>query len=279
MLRQLEADMEEAYHIVDSLQRLNALLKLVRYSLQKLKLHVKDYPFKSKEEEIPIFKFIKPSFCQWQIFHTEVYNIETNMPLTDSARQQVYLGLELEYIDRFFRQHAFLYQYYKLNATEMDSIYFVRGQEINAILIYDIPEVEPEFSTRCGYMFSKFKGYEKVKEWIVDRLVYLKGNPGKTYKPESSHSEMRWTGDTINLAEIGIALYNTKQLNNGTASVAEIFHWLEDALNVNIGIPSKRYAEIKRRKRLSRTQFLDEMRDSIIHKLDNEDRYEPPKGE
>lgn len=88
---------------------------------------------------------------------------------------------------------------------------------------------------------------------------------------------MNWTGDTINLAEIGIGIYHTKQLNNGTASLSDIFRWLEEKFQVNIGVPSKRLAELRRRKRLSRTRYLDEMKESVVQKLDKEDEYEPKR--
>jgi hypothetical protein len=108
-------------------------------------------------------------------------------------------------------------------------------------------------------------------------MLYLKGNPASPLQLNSEPDDLKWTGDTINLAEIGIGIYQTKQMNNGTATLAQIFRWLEEKLQVKIGVPSKRLSELRRRKRLSRTQYLDEMKEIIIQKLDKEDEFDPTR--
>jgi len=278
LLKQLEEDLEHTcFQIKDPFQRWTATLKITREALKRLRAHVNDLKFKDKAEEIPIFKLIKPSFYQWQIYYTELYNIEINLPYGDTEKQAGFLELELLYIERFFRQYAFLYQYYKLNATELDNIYFVRGAEMQSILLPEIPDLDPEFSTSCDYLFSKFKAFDALKDWVLERLLLLKK---KNIDPQALSGnlhagEMNWTGDTIDLAEVGLGFYHTGKLNNGTAGLGEIFRWLEEKFNVNIGIPAKRFAELRKRKRLSRTRYLNEMRDSLNLKMENEDEYVP----
>ncbi|XHR95549.1 RteC domain-containing protein [Mucilaginibacter sp. UC70_90] len=278
LLKQLENDLEQAcFQIKDPLQRLTMVLKLIREALKRLKVHVRDLKFKDKEEEIPIFKYIKPSFYQWQIYYTELYNIEINLPHSDPEKQATFLEQELHYIERFFRQYAFLYQYFRLNATELDSLYFVRGAEMQSILLPEVPDLDPGFSTSCDYLFSKFRAFEALKEWILERLQLLKK---KIIDPQALFGslyagDMNWTGDTIDLAEVGLAFYHTGKLNNGTAGLGEIFRWLEEVFHVNIGVPAKRFAELRKRKRLSRTRYLNEMRDSLNLKMENDDEYIP----
>jgi len=278
LLKQLEQDLEQqSFQIKDPLEKLIASLNAIRQALDKLKSFLKDKPFKTDEEQIKFFKYTKPAFYQWQIYYAELYTIETGLPFSDAEKQVAFLDQELYYIERFFQQYAFIYQYYKLNANELDSLYFMRGGQVQSVLLPNVPDLNPEFSTSCDYLFSKFKAFENLKEWVSERLLYLKKNPHMSYQPETDIGEMNWTGDTINLAEIAIGIYHTVQVNNGSASLAEIFKGLEAMFHVNIGIPSKRMAELRRRKRLGRTQYLDEMRESIIRKLDKEDGYEPDK--
>jgi hypothetical protein len=278
LLKQLEEDLEQTcYQINDPFQRWTTALKLTREALKRLRTHFDGLKFNDKAEEIPIFKHIKPSFYQWQIYYTELYNIETNLPYGDAEKQATFLEQELLYIERFFRQYAFLYQYYKLNATELDSLYFVRGAEMQSILLPEVPDLDPEFSTSCDYLFSKFKALATLKEWVLERLLLLKK---KSIDPQALSGnlhpgEMNWTGDTIDLAEIGLGFYHTGKLNNGTAGLGEIFRWLEETFHVNIGIPAKRFAELRKRKRLSRTRYLNEMRESLNLKMENEDEYVP----
>lgn len=278
LLKQLEEDLEQAcFQIKDPFQRWTATLRITREALKRLRTHVNDLQFKDKAEEIPIFKYIKPSFYQWQIYYTELYNIETNLPHGDAEKQAAFLEQELRYIERFFRQYAFLYQYFKLNANELDSLYFIRGAEVQSILLPEVPDLDPDFSTSCDYLFSKFKALEALKDWILERLLLLRK---KNIDPQSLSGniragEMNWTGDTIDLAEVGLGFYHTGKLNNGTAGLGEIFRWLEETFHVNIGVPAKRFAELRKRKRLSRTRYLNEMRDSLNLKMENEDEYIP----
>lgn len=278
LLKQLEQDLEQiACQSKDPLVKLTLALKPIRLSLQKLKNYLNDHPFTSKEEEIRFFKYIKPDFYCWQIYYTELYTVETEMPRDNAEKQIAYFEQELHYVERFFHQYQFHYQYYRLNASELDSLYFLRGVQVESVLLPNGPDVDPNFSTSSDYLFSKIKAFELLKDWIQERLLFLRSNPLVPYQQGTDSGEMIWTGDTINLAEVGIAIFNTRQLNNGTATLSQIFRWLEEKFHVSIGIPSKRYAEIRRRKRLSRTQYLDEMKDSIIRKLDKEDEYEPDK--
>lgn len=235
------------------------------------------HPFKDTQEQIDFFKYVKPSIYQWQIYHTELYTVETGFPLGDTEKQIAYLSQELRYTERFFQQYAFFYQYFKLDANELDNLYFIRGEEIQSVLITNMPDVNSGFSTSGDYLFSKFMAFEKLRNWLIEKMLYLKGNPANPLQLISEPDDLKWTGDTINLAEIGIGIYQTKQMNNGTATLAQIFRWLEEKLQVKIGVPSKRLSELRRRKRLSRTQYLDEMKENIIHKLDKEDEFDPSR--
>lgn len=275
LLIQLEQDLEHlSFQNYEPLEKLTSALKLIRQALSKLKEFLGTHPFKNAHEQINFFKYIKPSFYQWQIYYTELYTIETGFPFGDTDKQIDYLNQELHYFERFFQQYAFLYQYYKLDADELDNIYFIRGEQVQSVLLPEVPDVNPGFATSCDYLFSKFKAVEKLKAWVIEKLLYLKKNPASPLQLSTDPEEMKWTGDTINLAEIGIGIYHTKQLNNGTATLTEIFRWLEDKLQVKIGIPSKRLSELRRRKRLSRTKYLDEMKESVVLKLDKDDEFE-----
>jgi hypothetical protein len=279
LLRQLEDDLEKAYfQAKDPFQRWTTSLKLIRDALKKLKIHFDDHPFKDKTEEIRFFKYVKPGFYHWNIYYTELYEIESNLPKGEVSKQLEFLELELQFIARFFRQYAFLYQYYKLDAEELDAIYFIRGAEPQNILLPNIPELDPGFSTSCDYLFSKFKAYESLRDWLIEKVLGLKKHPATPIDIGAEGGELQWTGDTINLAEVGIGIHQTVQVNNGSASIAEIFRALEEIFHVNLGIPSKRVSELRRRKRLDRTQYIGEMRDSIERKFDKENEYDPNKG-
>ena len=279
MLKQLETELDEiAMQVSDPLSKLTSALKPVRASLKKLRGLVLDRPFSSVEEEVRFFKSIKPEFYKWQVYFSELYTIETGMPVSGAEAQLAWFEEELGYISRFFRQYGFQYQYYKLGASELDHLYFVRGVESSSLLMPSLPEPDPLFSTSSDYLFSKIKAFELLRDWLIERINYLKKNPLLSYHAGAETEELRWTGDSINLAELAFGIHRTGQLNNGTATVGSIFRWMEEKLSINIGIPSKRLSEIRRRTSMSRTRFLDEMAEELVRKLDKDDEYVPDKG-
>lgn len=279
LLKQLETELEEIiYQDLSPIKKLSSQLKIIRQSLKKLKNFIDDHPFTSDLDEIMFFKDIKPEFYKWQIYFNEIYIIQENIPLTNIETQRQYFENELIFVQRFFRENSFLYEYYKRNANELDNLYFVRGKENISSLMPNLPELDSSFSTSCDYLFSKIKAFEMLKEWLIERINLITKNPFSNFHSGGGSEEMRWTGESINLAELAFGIHRTKQLNNGTASIGAIFRWLEDKLQLNIGIPSKRLSEIRRRTSISRTRFLDEMAESILQKLDKEDEYSPDKS-
>lgn len=69
--------------------------------------------------------------------------------------------------------------------------------------------------------------------------------------------------------------YYTGQINNGQATIADLVRKVERVFNVNLGKPYRRFSEIRQRKRLSKTKFLEEMSRAINKKIEDDDEYRP----
>ena len=91
----------------------------------------------------------------------------------------------------------------------------------------------------------------------------------KLPKTANHINDLKWTGDSINIVELAYGLWLTGQLNNGNASLNQIVKWLETNLYVKIGIVQRRFSEIGQRKRLSPTKYIDQMRDTILQKIES----------
>ncbi|KRT13214.1 hypothetical protein ASU31_25780 [Pedobacter ginsenosidimutans] len=107
----------------------------------------------------------------------------------------------------------------------------------------------------------------------MERLDYLERNPQVAYIAGAMSVELKWTGDSVNLAELGYSVALSGQLNHGQAGIARVFRWLEEKLSVNIGVPARRMASIRSRKRLSRAKFLDELKEVLERKMDEDDGH------
>ncbi|HTI58999.1 RteC domain-containing protein [Mucilaginibacter sp.] len=238
---------------------------LVRSCIGELKDHFKAEPFKDMLREIQFFKYEKPRIIAEHIFTQELYAIESNKPVGDRALTNNYYTQELTFLKRVFDQNRYLYQYFQLDGVEFDQQYFSRGNKVPEINLPIAPDIDPEFSTQGDFLFAKFIAYERLQ----DHLINLLYSPGQTAKPEMGH-DMRWTGDVINLVELIYGLNLTGQVNHGNVSLNEMVRWAENLFDVKIGIIQRRFAEIQSRKRIASTRFLDQMRESVHQKIEDQ---------
>ncbi|MEJ2881492.1 RteC domain-containing protein [Pedobacter sp. GR22-6] len=252
-------------------------LSLIRTHLLGLKELMLEKGFSSLEEEIWFFKELKPKFLSEQIYRFELYTLEMKRPVGTVDMVRSYLEDELRIVQRFFQQYAFLYQYYRTEAVEMDHTYFLRNVEIPDTWVVDIPDLDAGFSTGMDHLFAKFMAYERLQIYLLEAIQHpfpmVHEEPGKQRRSR----ELRWTGDAINVVELGFSLYDTGQLNEGKASITEIFEWLEEQLHVSVGKPHKRLEEIDARKRISKTHFLDMAKMAFLNRLDRKNAFDPEK--
>jgi len=261
---------------------LAAVLNLIREALAELRALVLSAGFPSVDAEVDFFKRIKPKFTSEKVFALEVYNLSVSQPVGGLERLELlrpFVEEELRYVRRFFNQFGFLYQYFRSGAVELDHLYFVRGAQVPVVSVPEMPELDPLFATAGDYLFGKFMAMERLQEHLLGMLMPVPAMVHGAPRMTRPRRELRWTGDTINLVELGFGIHDTAQLNEGQASLSEIFSWLEEQLHVKIGRPSRRFEELEGRKRLSKTDFLDWMRNEINLRIDRKNTYDPEAEE
>jgi hypothetical protein len=253
-------------------RRLSGALNVISKALNQLKVHLQAHPFKTNTEEIAFFKYEKPRFFCEQIYVLELYTIETTRPLADKVLLKEFYEQELRFTKRFFTQYQFLYQYYQLDASELDHLFFVRNNKPTDIFLPEMPGLDPEFSASCDYLFGKFMAYERLQEYLIGEIKAIDG-PGAGNHQSNDHEnskDLNWTGDAINLVELAYGIWLTGQINHGNATVTEIIQFLEEKLHVKIGRPYRRWQSISKRKRVEPTKYIDELRQAILKRLDDE---------
>lgn len=235
-----------------------------REAIAEFGLIFDNYPFKDPAAQVQFYKYDKPRFYSLLIFHEEKIILQANRPTGLPDRIKGYYEKELEAIARYFDRYRFLFEYYRNDYVELDQVYFIQNSELHIVsnsefYINDIP---------IGYQFAKFRAFEKIQSYILG-LILKPIVYDNYYEPNDNKNNLRWTGDVINLVELIYGIYLAGQINNGTATLAGITCWFEENLSVKIGRPHRHFIDITRRKRLSFTKFIDQMRDSIIEKVNN----------
>jgi hypothetical protein len=257
--------------------RLKAALAVIRKSLYFLSEHLAKHPLGSVEEAITYCKVLLPKFYVWYIYHQEWYAMITALPIGTAEQIRLFWLDELRLVNRFPSRYSLHHAIYKMGNSDLDEVLFVADATGDNGLLPDIPESDPAFPTTCGYLFAKFKAYEMLSMAIVEAM----DKPPMVHAPVSARRTkvMRWTGDSINLAELAFGIHDTGQINEGTATLAEIFEWMEDVLHIKLGRPSRRFDAIGERKKISPTDFLDRMKREINARIDRKNLYDPEAEE
>ena len=265
-LEQALAELEIAHQ--SPAERLRQVTALVDKAMSGVQKQVLAGDFTSAAEEILFFKIIKPRIYAIRLYEHLLYRFLTNRPQGTEDMIRQYDQAELLATIRELQADSFHYQYYKSGASQLDSLYFLRGASGGDIPVIVLNEAIPGFSTPLDFTFARFIAYEHFQEHILGLMagnysvpMVMAGQPAK---------DLRWTGESINLVELAYGIWLTGQVNHGNASVSQIVEWLEVNLQVNIGLAFRRWSAISHRKRISVTKFIDQMKAAILKRLDDE---------
>lgn len=256
-------------------EKFSSIIQSINEFFEELRKRLVIEPFDSELEEIYFFKFEKPEFSALKIYYACLFNLLNRRPRGHRKSVRAFLLSELDYITAYFSRYRFYYEYYRSGATDLDEALFLRGTVLSSPVLLEIPELDPDVSTAGEFLFAKFQAYEKLQEYILSELGKLERTPAVVPVPSAPVKQyFEFTGELINMVELAYGLWLTGQLNGGKASLVEIFRWLEESMGIELGVPSNRFREIKRRKRLSRTHFMDQCRTELLKYMDQENALE-----
>lgn len=259
------------------LKKMASSLTLIRSVLQELREKVLAADFADIALEIKFFKVVKPRFYSLQILETELYHLENCRKAATLEELKAYYAEELRAISRFLNQYAFQYEYYRMQANELDSLCFVRGAALQSMLVTDLPDNDPEFTAAWDYLFAKFRALEMLRDHILHLLEGCSGQGADLgfIRPGRKAVPLKWTGDVIHAVELGYSIWVSDQVNGGEAELADVMHWLSTTLDVDLSRYTRLFVEIKARKILSPTKFLDLMKDAVTRYMNQGDAYKP----
>jgi hypothetical protein len=285
-IKQLCQQMEEDLAFFTDLgtpgvSKLTGGLNCVQGYMTQLKNYIQLHPFETEAEEIDFFKNQKPRFYCWNIYLVEEYGIQNNLPKGSSQMLRAYYLQELTYLERNFNHYRSIYQYYLDNETYKDEGYFLRSNLIGFQAGQEYLPPDPAFSTNQDFLFSRFRAAGMLQDFIIRQIRLLENAPDELLCAKRlQRKTLRWTGEKINLAELAYGIYFTGQLNDGKAEVMEIIEWLEESLVVELSKAQayRMFLDIRRRKTISYTKFIDHMRDAIHRHIDDSNSYKPKKS-
>ena len=236
---------------------------IVAASLGVLKSFFTAYKFKSKAEEIQFFKSIKPQWTATLIFYREIYNIESSRPIASSRQIKKYYKKERHKLNTYFKENKEFYTYYRTENTFLDRQYFLRKHKDAKDSLVGREEGESNFSTAQDQKVARIIANDRLLEYIQSKLK-------KSARIEQKQNQplINWTGSKVALVELMYALHTEKVLNDGKVSLKEMAKGIEHLFNIEIGQFNRIYLEIRNRKTIEKTSFLNALKNSLAVRME-----------
>jgi hypothetical protein len=250
------------------LQYAEQAMKCTIISLEKLKAFFEKHTFENKSAEIEFFKVIKPQLASKLIYYNEMYNIEISRPSGSDKAIRKYYYKELQKLKIFFDENLEFYKYYRTGNTCLDKKYFLRRK-------HDIKLTLDSFYFQSDYNFATSHDYKVAKITANDAIqVFLETNLKKSQKSIHLNEKLqglKWTGTKVALVELMYALHAEGVLNNGKISLNEMAKNMESIFNLDMGQFNRIYLEIRNRKTIEKTNFLNSLQYNLIKRMEEAD--------
>lgn len=249
----------------------SAAINVLEDSFDKVKTSISTYIFKNEAEEIHFFKVIKPQLFSKLIYYQKVCRIEAARPAGSNTAINSYLTKELDRIQYYFERNIDFYKYYRNGHTHFDSYYFLRGKpDVQLALDSFYFERDPKFSTCYDFTVAKVIANDMLTVYLNNELVKLDKHQEEQSTVTFPKVKETWTGSKTDLVELLYALYELGCFNHGKTSLIRLTGYLENVFNISLGDVYRTYLSI--RGRANRTQFLDQLKEKLVAKMNKDDQ-------
>jgi len=249
-----------------SIQEIELVIHLILKCLSEVKEYVLKRGFKNTDEEIRFFKYQKPVIVSKLIYYNAIYKIEARKPYGAKPIRN-YLNKELKKLKRFFDNNIDFYKYYRSNNSFLDENFFVRGKhDIKLWLDTYYFQSDQTFSTSHDYKVAKIIANDLIQVYIENQL-YSKTQDSKSVASQ----KLNWTGSKTAMIELIYALNCQGIFDNGNSDIRLIAQYFENTFNIDLGNFYQTFLELRTRK-INRTKFLDELREGLLKKMDEQDK-------
>ena len=253
---------DNAWHMID----------VIRPLFDNLRRMMVKYEFQNEKEEIHFFKDIKPNILSRYIYFHKIIKIEMKRPIGSDDVQREYLHYQLGNLKCFFDQNLDFYQYYRSQATHLDTYYFIR-YKTNLKLYVDSAflDKDPAFSTGYDYKVAKILSNEMLRIYLnrqlqlLDRKIHI-----SKIRATLSDFNLKWTGSKSDAIEFGYGLFAVATLNNGNVTIKEIMTFIEAAFDIDLGDYYRTYLTLKSRKK-NRTSFFTSVIEQLLKRMELEE--------
>ena len=256
------------YHILVQSEKAVAICNLALIQMRDL---VIKNGFENQQDEIEFFKKVKPKVYSQLIYHNQIFKIESKRPNSSDKVQRKFLVGELDKIQIFLNDNLEFYQYHRCNSNFLDDHYFMRGKGDIRLRLGSLDFLTDSlFCTNHDQTVAYIKANDILTIYLKQELVKLNSRYERNELKEEE-SKLTWNETKIALIELIYAIHSTGAFNRGTTDIKVLAAAFEQAFHIDLGDIYRTYVEIRARKK-ERTKFIDYMKESLIHRMDETDQ-------
>lgn len=254
------------------------LVELCCNALIRLQAIVNDAGFDGLEIQVQYFKSFRPDLQSRYLYYSILAGVMERRPNGDQKLLVRFYRRRMEKIRRFFKRNIQFTRYMNSGETVLDEKLFVTGKDLGDYWTgqdFGLAGASWESSSSCSAsnLVARLMAYQSCYTLYASELSRLESarrGAGGGNRSDSFSVGVRWTGEAVNLIELAYGVYLQGQIDSAVG-VVEFFERLGSFFGVKLGVPKRGFEDIKRRKRLSKTHFIDRMRESILMRIDEED--------
>lgn len=271
LLSELEAQLKEIHANYESpIQYAEHAIKLTIKKMELLKTFFNSYKFENKTEEIEFFKITKPEFAAKLIYYNEIYNIEIAKPSSSKKELKKYYHHQIQKLKHFHKENTEFIKYYRTGNNCLDKKYFLRGKhDIRLTLDSFYFQSDYNFATSHDYKVAQIIANGNIQNFLETNIKKLKTKTQNT--PSQNEKILKWTNSKVALVELVYALHTEGTFNNGNASLKEIVAGIGTFFNIELGQFNRIYLEIRNRKTIEKTHFINTLKDKLTLRMNDAD--------
>jgi len=261
------------YHILVQSEKAVAFCNLALIQMRDL---VIKNGFENQQDEIQFFKKVKPKVYSQLIYHNQIFKIESKRPNSCDKVQRKFLVGELDKIQIFLNDNLEFYQYHRCNSNFLDDHYFMRGKGDIRLRLGSLDFLTDSlFCTNHDQTVACIKAYDILTIYLKQELEKLNSRYGrnelKNKEDYLNESKLNWTESKVALIELIYAIHSTGAVNRGVTDIKLLSDVFEQIFHIDLGDRYRAFIEIRARKK-ERTKFIDYLKESLIHRMDDIDQ-------
>ena len=244
-------------------------IQLCRDALLTMRVRVIKKGFKTLRDECIFFKTIKPEVVGHLIFYLNIIQIELHRPRVAGKEKHSFYMDYISTLGNYFVEHREVYQYHIGHRTHLDMEYFTRNSNSTAWYPDSLTSlIDAQFTTPKDMVIAQIIGNTRTINYLRRKVSR---NKKKLFCEGNKESNLKWTGNKVDLVELVYALHSSGIINYGRAELKEIAEAFETAFQISLGEYYRTFLEIRERKKRP-IKFLDQLKTNLQKRMTDADR-------